>query len=114
MENSKALLKIGGWGLFAGAVSLRDFFFVFYQPKLISLHSRPAGPAALFIRVIERSGRGSGMVYYPAFTFADSKRQAHEINMSFGDSVCCLRTSKVGDTVTVPLPTGAAGQRQAL
>jgi len=104
MDISNPSLKIRGWGVVACAVALLIGSFCFYlqghgyMQSVARTHGTVTG-------VNERLGRGTGMVYYPVFTFTDSKGQAHEIDLSFGGSLPSHHYN-VGDTVTVLYPPG--------
>ncbi len=99
MQISKPALKIGGWGLVAGALVILTVSFCLYRQthSFVQSATRTRGTV---VRIEERIGRGSGPVYYPVLTFTDSKGQEHEINLAFGGSPPAYHY-KVGDPVTV-------------
>jgi len=93
----KLLLKIGGWGFIALAVTnLTISFFVYrHAHRFAQTASRAQGTV---IKLVEKPSHASGSVFYPVFSFTDSKEQAHEINSSIGQYPPAY---KVGDTITV-------------
>jgi hypothetical protein len=99
MDISKPSLKIRGWGVVARAVVALAASFCFYLKGHRYLQSATRARGTI-VGMEGRSGRGTGMVYYPVFTFTDLKGQAREIDLSFGEYTPS-RHYNVGDTVTV-------------
>lgn len=97
MRFLKLSLCIGGCGLIvASAVALTMSFFNYrHVNAFVNSASRAQ---ATVTRLIERSGTDSGKIYYPVFTFEDSKGKTHRIDSSSGSYPPAY---KVGDIVTV-------------
>ena len=90
-------LKIGGWGFIAVAVITLTISFFVYRHVHGFVQSASRAQATI-TKLTERRDHDSDIVYYPVFTFKDSKGQTHEIDSSSGQYPPAY---KVGDTVTV-------------
>jgi hypothetical protein len=97
MQILKLLLKIGGWFMVAIAIIVltASFFLYRHTHNFVQSASHAQGTVT---KMVEKPGHDSGTVYYPVYTFQDSRGKQHEIYSSGGSYPPAY---KVGDTVPV-------------